>query len=111
MAMVKGQARSAKTLLAACLCLAALGYYCVAIPHLSASRSCDFADYYVAAAAVRAGINPYVPKDFATSKSRFTEITVSAVDRVNDPPSFLLLIEPLTWISYRPAFRAWTTLN
>jgi alpha-1,2-mannosyltransferase len=66
----------------------------------------DFADYYTWALAAREGINPYTPSVMAFAKQLGAEAMLA-----NYPPFFLLIFEPLTYLSLETAFQIWFGLN
>lgn len=69
----------------------------------------DFAVYYVSALELRRGIDPYAT-DFA-HLARQTGLEIKDVLRSTEPPTFLLLFEPLTHFPPRTAFWIWQTIN
>jgi glycosyl transferase family 87 len=69
----------------------------------------DFAVYYVSALELRRGIDPYVT-DFA-HLARQTGLEIREVPKSTEPPTFLLLFEPLTHFPPRTAFWIWQTIN
>ena len=80
------------------------------IPHLrSRAIRNDFAVYYVAALELRSGVDPYAT-DFAQS-ALDRGFKIRQVSRSTEPPSFLLLFEPLTRFSPVTAFWIWQTIN
>jgi Glycosyltransferase family 87 len=69
----------------------------------------DFAVYYVAALELRSGVDPYTT-DFA-ELAREQGLKIREVSRSTEPPSFLLVFEPLTRFSPATAFWIWQTIN
>lgn len=69
----------------------------------------DFAVYYVSTLELRRGIDPY-GTDFA-HLARQMGLEIKDVTRSTEPPTFLLLFEPLTHFPPLTAFWIWQTIN
>jgi len=69
----------------------------------------DFAVYYLSALELRRGIDPYAT-DFAHLAPQ-TGLEIREVPRSTEPPTFLLLFEPLTHFEPSTAFWIWETIN
>jgi Glycosyltransferase family 87 len=69
----------------------------------------DFSIYYLSAMALRQGRNPYAA-DFESTGKRLG-LWVGGIRHATDPPTFLLLTEPLALMPEREAFYVWSVLN
>lgn len=69
----------------------------------------DFSIYYCSALTLRQGGNPYHTDMRALARSLGLE--QGYVDQTNDPPTFLLGLEPLGLLSPHHAYWAWQVLN
>ena len=97
--------------LAFSLWLLTFGYCLVAFSQLGAHRASDFTIYYLDGQALREGRNPYAPPDFAAVRTEFSTLPSVEEDRANDPPTFVLMVEPLSRLHYNRAYWLWITLN
>ena len=93
------------------LWLLTLGYCWVAFSQLGAHRASDFTIYYLGGHALREGRDPYAPADFAAVRNEFPTLPAVEEDRANDPPTFVLMVEPLSRLHYNLAYWLWVTLN
>jgi len=93
------------------LWLLTLGYCWVAFSRLGAQRACDFTISYLQGHALREGRDPYAPADFAAARNEFPTLPAVEVDRATDPPTFVLMVEPLSRVHYNLAYWLWVTLN
>ena len=93
------------------LWLLTLGYCWVAFSQLGAQRACDFTISYLQGHALREGRDPYAPADFAAVRNEFPTLPAVEVDRATDPPTFVLMVEPLSRVHYNLAYWLWVTLN
>ncbi len=91
--------------------LLTFGYCLVAFSQLGAHRASDFTIYYLDGQALREGRNPYAPADFAAVRNEFPTLPAIEEDRANDPPTFVLMVEPLSRLHYNLACWLWITLN
>jgi hypothetical protein len=69
----------------------------------------DFAAYYYSALGMRDGVNPYTT-DF-TRAARASGLNIHGISRSHEPPTFLVLIEPLTHLRIRTAYWVWQATN
>jgi hypothetical protein len=69
----------------------------------------DFAVYYFSALEMRLGINPYTTNFAQTARARGFDI--HAIARSTDPPTFVVLFEPLTYLPPRSAYWFWQAIN
>ena len=69
----------------------------------------DFSLYYASALALRHGLNPYEIDVMRLADT--VGLSVKATLHANDPPTFLLLFEPLTLMSPYRAHRVWIAIN
>ncbi len=69
----------------------------------------DFSIYYMSAALLHDGHNPYTT-GFAQMAER-TGLEAGAISHATDPPTFLLCMEPFALISERTGFYIWAGLN
>jgi Glycosyltransferase family 87 len=69
----------------------------------------DFSIYYISATALHEGYNPYTTDFNKLEGSKGFEI--KGIQHATDPPTFLLCIEPLAFMTPRAAFFTWTALN
>ena len=95
--------------------LGALIYFLVFVASMQVRwRSLDFSAYYVWSRLLRSGINPYITNGEPFARAWGMSIldrTNPAALLANYPPTFLLLFEPLTWLSPQSAHWIWTILN
>ncbi len=69
----------------------------------------DFSIYYMSATLLLEGSNPYTA-DFGPTAERLG-LDAGEIRRATDPPTFLLLIEPLALMPERAAYYTWVGLN
>jgi hypothetical protein len=93
------------------LWLLTLGYCLVAFSQLGAHRASDFTIYYLDGHALHEGRDPYAPADFGAVRNEFPTLPAVEEDRANDPPTFVLMVEPLSRVHYNLAYWLWVTLN
>lgn len=90
------------------LCIGALMHLGVAVAQGAARRhQWDFSHYYVAALAMRSGINPYT----TDLRPLGQQLGLEGIARATDTPFFLLCFEPLTWLRPAPAYWIWFAIN
>lgn len=69
----------------------------------------DFSIYYASGLALREGVNPYTTKlDGIAPK---LNLEIDPIHYATDPPTFLMLFEPVTRLPLKDAFWLWTALN
>jgi hypothetical protein len=69
----------------------------------------DFSIYYASGLMLREGLDPYTT-DLARV-GRGLELETDPIHYATDPPTFLLVFEPLTWLSLPKAYLVWNSLN
>ncbi len=69
----------------------------------------DYSIYYTSALAMRQGMNPYTAD--LTPLGRSVGFELGKINHATDPPTFVLCFEPLTLLSPRAGFWAWTAIN
>ena len=69
----------------------------------------DYTIYYTSASAMRQGMNPYTAD--LTALANGFGFDLGKIYHATDPPTFVLLFEPLTFLSPHAAFWAWTGIN
>lgn len=69
----------------------------------------DFSIYYMSGYMLRHGQNPYTT-DFRPLANRLG-LEEGGIERATDPPTFLLLVEPLSMLTSYTAYWTWTTIN
>jgi hypothetical protein len=67
----------------------------------------DFSPYYVAALAMREGINPYA----TDLRPLGQQLGLEGIARATDTPFFPLRFEPLTWLRPAPAYGIWLAIS
>jgi Glycosyltransferase family 87 len=67
----------------------------------------DFSHYYVAAFAMRTGLNPYA----MDLRPLGRQIGLAGIARATDTPFFLLCFEPITWLGPAGAYWVWFAIN
>src|ERR1700719_3537324 len=67
----------------------------------------DFSPYYVAALAMREGINPYA----TDLRPLGQQLGLEGIAAPTDTPFFLLCFEPLTWLRPAQAYWIWFAIN
>jgi glycosyl transferase family 87 len=90
------------------LCIGTLMHVGIAVAQGAARRhQWDFSHYYVAALAMRNGINPYT----TDLRPLGQQLGLEGIARATDTPFFLLCFEPLTWLRPAPAYWIWFAIN
>jgi hypothetical protein len=90
------------------LCIGTLMHVGIAVAQGVARRhQWDFSHYYVAALAMRNGINPYT----TDLRPLGQQLGLEGIARATDTPFFLLCFEPLTWLRPAPAYWIWFAIN
>src|SRR5579864_8566924 len=90
------------------LCIGTLLHLAIAVAQAAArTRLWDFSHYYVAALAMRDGLNPYAI-DLRPLGQR---LGLDGIARATDTPFFLLCFEPLTRLSPGVAYWIWFAIN
>jgi hypothetical protein len=87
--------------------LASVGIIALDLP--ARARRWDFSHYYVSAAVLRAGGNPYLT-DIRPVGDRLG-VQIGLIDRATYPPTFYLLFEPLTLLPPLAAYWIWIALT
>jgi hypothetical protein len=77
--------------------------------YFSRSAGLDFGMYYLAAAALRDGLNPYTLSDWGNIARQYSVTSYALPYRY--PPLTSWLIEPFTFFPFSHAFALWTILN
>jgi hypothetical protein len=67
----------------------------------------DFSHYYVAAFAMRTGLNPYAMDLQPLGR----QLGLDGIARATDTPFFLLCFEPITWLGPTGAYWVWFAIN
>ncbi|HTW86892.1 MAG TPA: glycosyltransferase family 87 protein [Candidatus Binataceae bacterium] len=92
------------------LCVVALLSLSIIFAELPArAHRWDFSHYYVSALVLRKGGNPYVT-DLRPSGARLG-VEIGQIDRATYPPTFYLLLEPLTLLPVLSAYWVWIALT
>ena len=91
--------------------LLTLGYCSVAFSQLGPERACDFTISYLQGQVLGEGRDPYARADFAAVRNEFPTLPAVEVDPATDPPTFVLMVEPLSRVHYNLAYWLWVTLN
>lgn len=73
------------------------------------ARQEDFAVYYVTASELRRNVDPYTT-DF-TAAARRAGFDIHGIRRASEPPTALVLFEPLTLLAPGAAFWTWQAIN
>ncbi len=90
------------------LCAGTVMHLGIAIAQAAARRrEWDFSHYYVAALAMRHGLNPYA----IDLRPLGRQIGLDGIARATDTPFFLFCFEPLTWFGPATAFWLWFGIN
>jgi Glycosyltransferase family 87 len=90
------------------LCAGTVMHLGIAIAQAAARRrEWDFSHYYVAALAMRHGLNPYA----IDLRPLGRQIGLDGIARATDTPFFLFCFEPLTWFGPAAAFWIWFGIN
>ncbi|HJU29211.1 MAG TPA: glycosyltransferase 87 family protein [Candidatus Binataceae bacterium] len=96
--------------LVALLCAAALVRVILVLISLQGRyANNDYSGYYLAAYAMRHGLDPY--RLDLTALGRSLGLQIGYLIHAADTPSFLAMFEPLTLLSPRPAYWTWMGLN
>ena len=69
----------------------------------------DFSHYYVSSVAARMGIDPY-SSDLTSLASRLG-LKIKEINRATNPPSFVLVFEPLTLLRPSAAYWVWFSIS
>lgn len=90
------------------LCVGTLMHLGIALVQAAARvRLWDFSHYYVAAFAMRTGLNPYA----VDLRPLGRHLGLDGIARATDTPFFLLCFEPLTWLRPGAAYWTWFAIN
>jgi hypothetical protein len=90
------------------LCIGALMHLGVDVAQAAArTRLWDFSHYYVAALAMRDGLNPYAVDLHPLGR----HLGLDGIARATDTPFFLLCFEPLTLLRPAAAYWSWFAIN
>src|ERR1700674_1724736 len=90
------------------LCVGTLMHLGIALAQAAArTRLWDFSHYYVAALAMREGLNPYA----IDLRPLGRQIGLDGIARATDTPFFLLCFEPLTRLRPATAYWIWFAIN
>lgn len=90
------------------LCIGTLMHLGIALAQAAARlRLWDFSHYYVAAFAMRTGLNPYA----IDLRPIGRKLGLAGISRATDTPFFLLCFEPLTWLRPAAAYWVWFAIN
>ena len=90
------------------LCAGTLMHLGIALAQAAARvRLWDFSHYYVAALAMRTGLNPYA----VDLRPLGRQLGLDGIARATDTPFFLLCFEPLTWLRPGAAYWTWFAIN
>jgi hypothetical protein len=90
------------------LCAGTAMHLGVAIAQAAARRrEWDFSHYYVAALAMRNGLNPYA----IDLRPLGRHLGLNGIARATDTPFFLFCFEPLTWFGPAAAYWIWFGIN
>jgi hypothetical protein len=86
-------------------------FHSMALIHQLASRitQFDFSIYYASALALHENLDPYTTD--LESVGRGLGLEIDPIHYATDPPTFLLMIEPLARMPLRQAFWVWNGLN
>jgi hypothetical protein len=79
----------------------------IVLKTLDYTKAADFETYYAESLVLSQRGNPYSKGTLSILERQFH----SAIDRATDPPTFLILIEPLSYFRRPTAFLIWSGLN
>ena len=89
--------------------LALMQCFSICSPMRGRATQTDFSTYYLTAQSIAANRNPYTV-DFGPAIKKWGYDT-GGVSHATDPPTLVMMIAPLAWLSIDSSFRLWSTMN